>query len=232
VLVNEIADLVHALSGLVKDTRDLAEALRDGRKYLERHHPEAKAALRDLLIQMRITVVGLATVTAVITEFKFTMGDEIAAAEVSRFNDYVLGRKTEVAMLRGNTSDLKGSCNRVREARDKLNGAAGTPWDFAALFTLLSTQRKIREQELASTLSNIYADDQSMIGLVTRLLDMADAALAEAVAALGPPGYAYPSQVGAAAATLGIYAAAFRQTEGELVALTGRLDKAITILGT
>jgi hypothetical protein len=54
-VVLELVDAVHKLSEVTKDTRELAKAVQDGRKFLAREHPEAKADLVEMLSQMQTT---------------------------------------------------------------------------------------------------------------------------------------------------------------------------------
>jgi hypothetical protein len=229
-VIRDIADLLHGLAELVRDTRDLTEAVKDGRKFLAREHPEAKAAIVELLAQMRTTIVGLAGVTALITSFRFTDAAGASASEAARFNNHMIAQKERLARLRNDIRQLKGNCDSVRRSRDKLNALAGDPGGWSAMFRLFGVERQQREQELASTLSQFYADDQHMIILVERVLDMAMQALSEADAVFGPPAMADPNQVGAAAAVLGVYAAAFGTTEHDLESLANSMDDAIQSL--
>jgi hypothetical protein len=229
-IVRDVADAIHLLAELVRDTRELADAISDGRKFLTREHPEAKSDLVEMLTQMQATVEGLAEVTSVVTGFRFTITGAAVDFEPARFNKYVISQKKKVAGLRGDISKLKGSCDRIRDARDRLNKLAGNESDWAAMFRLFGKQRKELTAQLASRLSEFYADDQRMIEVITRVLDLSQAALAEADGALGPPGTASPYSVEAAAAVLGVYAAVFKQSEAELSALVQTLEDSVAAL--
>ena len=85
--VGEVLDSVKALADLIASTRTILDALRDGRAYLERNHPDAKEDLAKLLEQMRITVAGLSKATSVVTDFWFTIDGSARDEEPSRFND-------------------------------------------------------------------------------------------------------------------------------------------------
>ena len=56
VLVGEIADVIRQLADVVKNTREIVEAVNDGRKFLASNHPEAQQDFSDLLGQMQLTV--------------------------------------------------------------------------------------------------------------------------------------------------------------------------------
>ena len=111
-VVNELADAIHLLAELVRDTRELADAVEDGQKFLAHEHPEAKRDLAEVLSQMQTTVEGLAGVTSVVTGFRFTTTGAAVDFEPRRFNTYVIAQKEKVAGLRGNIGNLKGSCEK------------------------------------------------------------------------------------------------------------------------
>jgi len=226
-LIGEVAEAIKTLGDVVKSTRELAEAVKDGHKFLAREHPEAQKDLLQMLAEMRKTVKGLATVTGVVTSFKFTTTGAGVDFEPARFNTYVIAHKEKVEELRGRLSSLKGSCDKIRDARDKLEKLAKGDNDWVALFVPFNAARQDMNARLAGILSNFYADDQRMLELVEQMVDLCQAALDEADAALGPPGTASHHHVETAASVLGVYAAAFKQSEAELRNLVDKLDDAI-----
>ena len=92
------------------------------------------------------------------------------------------------------------------------------------MFRLFGNNRRTMNTRLGQALSTFYADDQRIVELFTRILDSIRAALVEADEALGPAGTASPDRVGAAAAVLNVYAAAFKQSEADLTALVRTLE--------
>ena len=52
-IARDVADAIHLLAELVRDTRELADAIGDGRKFLTREHPEAKADLVEMVTRCR-----------------------------------------------------------------------------------------------------------------------------------------------------------------------------------
>lgn len=165
--------------------------------------------------------------TSVVTGFRFTTTGAAVDFEPSRFNKYVIAQKERVAALRGNIRELKGSCGKVR---DKLNMLAGDKTDWTAMFRLFGSERREMNSQLAGALSMFYADDQRMIDLIVQILDLSQAALAEADEALGPPGMAAPYNVESAAAVLNVYAAAFTESEANLTALVMTLEDSVDAL--
>ena len=102
---------------------------------------------------------------------------------------------------------------------------AGDKSDWGAMFRLFGKRRREMDTRLAGSLSNYYADDQGMIGLIETILNLSQAALNEADEALGPAGMASP-----AAAVLSVYAAAFKQSEADLAALVTTLEGSVDAL--
>lgn len=229
-IIRELADSIHLLAEIVQDTRELAKAINDGREYLTRQHPEAKNDLSNMLSEMQTTVEGLASVTSVVTGFRFTTKGAAVDFEPARFNRYVIDQKEKVTSLRGKISKLKGSCDKVGQARDKLNELAGDKNDWTAMFRLFSSKRREMDARLASSLSNFYADDQRMLDLIETVLHLSEVALSEADEALGPAGTASPDSIGTAAAVLGVYSAAFKQSEADLTALVETLQDSVKAL--
>jgi hypothetical protein len=72
-VVREVADALKMLTDVINNTRDIIDAVNDGRKYLASKYPDARGDLAKLLDQMEITVVGLADVTKILTGFQFTV---------------------------------------------------------------------------------------------------------------------------------------------------------------
>lgn len=72
-VLDEVASAAKMTSNLIQNVRDLLETFSDGAAYLKRHHPDARAYLSELLEEMRKTVVGLITISSLITSFDFTI---------------------------------------------------------------------------------------------------------------------------------------------------------------
>lgn len=233
-LVSEIADVIRQLADVVKNTREIVEAVNDGRKFLASNHPEAQQDFSDLLGQMQLTVEGLADVTKVISGFRFVsdggaVDRQTADRELARFNDYVIEQKADVAKLKNQIRKLKADCEKVRALRDKLDARTETR-SWGSLFGLLGAKAQQRTLELHGTLSNFYADDQRMIELFRQTLELAEKGIKDVEDALGPPGMVNPYNVPAAAAILRTYAVLFDAPQNELHRLADVLSEARTAL--
>jgi hypothetical protein len=228
VSVRDVADVLKMLGDVVKSTREIVNAVNDGKDYLKTRFPDAQGDLVALLTQMRLTIVGLAEVAKVISAFRFAYDSENvnldnATRELARFNNYIIAQEVLVARLKSNISRLKAKCDKVRKLRDKLDARTKTR-EWGSMFGLLGKKAKKRSFELHGTLSNFYADDQRMIAHITAILDLAELAIEDVNNSLGPPGSANPYYVPAAASLLGFYATLFETPKVQLNKLAADLE--------
>jgi chromosome segregation ATPase len=228
-LVREVVYLVKSLGDVVKSTREIINAVNDGREYLKRYYPNAQKELTDLLEQMQKAIEGLASVTKVISHFRFSIaGDSVDRATADRdlrsFNDYVIAQQEEVSRLKGKIRKLKANCEEVRKLRDNLDARTKTR-TWGSMFELFGSKARKRAQELHSVISNFYADDQEMIQLLEDTFKLAEQALADVEDALGPPATQNPYNVPIAAKVLGAYALLFQAPHDELHSLADDLNQ-------
>lgn len=229
-LVREIADAVKLIADVVRNTRELVDAVNDGRAYLASRHPDASGDFAKLLTQMQLTTEGLAEVTKVVSGFRFEVEDGKAVrGEVSRFNAYVVEQNKAVVSLSGRIKELKADCEQVRHLRDDLDARSKNRGP-GSMFGLLGVKSRRQAQNLAGALSNFYADDQRMIDAIVSILKIAEQALNEVDSELGPPGTAYADNVNAAATILRLYAGAFVDSRKQLESMVDALDKAARAL--
>lgn len=228
-MIKEVADTVKLIGDVVKSTREVVDAVNDGRKFLAAKHPEATQDFIDLLGQMQTAIEGLADVTKVVSAFRFErQGGSLnvaAEGELARFNDYVIQQRKDITALQNRLRDLKANCDKVRMLRDKLD-ASTTSRSYGSLFSLFGKKAQQRSLELASSIGEFYADDQQMIQLLRRTLQLAEDAIKDVENALGPPGTANPHNLPAAAALLGTYAVMFEKPHAELHSLADALSDA------
>ena len=86
--------------------------------------------------------------------------------------------------------------------------------------------------ELHSAVSNFYADDQRMIQLLEKILDLAENAIKDIEDVLGPAGTQNPYNVPQAASMLGIYADTFKEPNKQLDKLADYMNQTRISLGT
>jgi len=227
-MVKDALKLLKSVKDAVESTRAIVEAVNDGKKYLARFHPDARKDVALLLVEVSKTLNGLSKVAAIVGEFQFTGSGKARDMEPSRFNNFVIGRAAEAHDLQDNISDLKGSCTKILKHREALDKRAKDGW--SGWPKLLGEKRKKRREELASVLSNLYADDRRIIDLIETLLGVAETGLQEVRVALGTP-VAKPANVPKAAKILEQYATQFRPIQNECSMLATELrqeGKALT----
>ena len=230
VSVRDVADAVQLIADVVNNTRSIVAALNDGRKYLERNHPESKADWSSLMTEMQITIEGLSRVTQVVSGFRFGIGATGPTdADLARFNNYVMLQKKSVVELSGQTRTLKGSCDKVAELRDDLN-ARSEDKSWSSMWGLLGEKGRREAEELAFALGGFYADDLRLISTVQHMTTLATAAVADVEDALGPPGLAQAANIPVAAELLGVYATVFKGPQGQLDDLAMAMARAHTSL--
>lgn len=163
-LVKEIAEAIKLLGDVVKSTQEIIKAVNDGREYLKRYCPDAQGDLKSLLGQMQQVIEGLASVTKVISGFRFVVAEgsidrTSADRDLARLNDYLIAQREETSRLKGRIRKLKADCERVHRYRDQLD-ARTKAGKWGSMFELpLGSKARERSQELHSALSNFYADD-------------------------------------------------------------------------
>jgi hypothetical protein len=223
-IVADVAATIEQLGKLIDNTRSIVKAINDGREYLARRHPQAGADFARLLEQMQKAIEGLARVTGVLRGFRFTIASPAATARsLERFNKHVIRHHENVARLRGDLRKMKSSCRKIAEIRDDLN-ARGKGGDWSSLFGLLGMRASGKRQDLASTLSQFYADDQAMIDVIERSIELAERALKDVDETLGEPGRANPYKASQAAAMLGLYADMFKDSNRKLQTLADEMS--------
>jgi hypothetical protein len=228
-VVRDVAEAIRLVGQAIDHTRTIVEAVNDGRKYLEKFHPDAKKDLTALLNEMSKTLEGLAEVAGVITGFQFTAEGPGRELEPARFNRYVVQKEQKAKRLRAHRGDLKGSCEKIRRHRQALDDRAGEPWSGWAL--VLGEKRKQRRAKLSSDLNQLYADDQQIIFLIENLMRAADLALDDVRAALGSRTKAYPENVPRAADVLEEHATRFKPIHDECSDLAADLRQTIKLMG-
>jgi hypothetical protein len=220
VSLKDATEVIKMLGDVVKSTREIINAVKDGKKFLALNYPKAQQDFSDLIGQMQQTIEGLAKVTSVISSFRFVTDSEVfdrmtANSELARFNNYIIKQTVDITALRNNIRQLRADCEKVRQLRDKLD-AFSINRSWGSLFGLLGEKARERSSELHRTISSFYADDQKMVDLFIQTLDLIESGIRDIGNILGPPGTSDPYKVSDAAAFLGIFSLLFNIPNMEL----------------
>ena len=220
-------ELFDRVKQLVDDTRELASAVKNEKDYLRLKHPEAIPSLVQMLTEINETVKGLGQVSSLFTHFIFILDEKHAYEEAARFRDHIGDTNRELHQLRSNLRELRGSCGKVREARDKLSKIAAGQDSWSSWLRLFPNRRRELDNTLAGAVGQFYADDEHIIDTIQQGLDLAQAILDEAGSALSAAVPDSMAGLRAAAAVLNREAERFRDQNERLNDLADQLDTAI-----
>jgi hypothetical protein len=209
----DVVDGVKSAADLIDNIAKVAGAIRTGREYLKRQYPDASTDVVDLSNEIAKTLKALASASALVTRFSFTVSGPGVAGEPVRFNDYLIANKVEEKELQSRITDLRGRCLAIRNDADRLDEIAKKK-GLRNLWALFGLHPQGRDQELATALSRIYDEEWTIYDVTRRLAIAITESLREVQLALGPPGQQDPARVPQAAAVLGKYAPRFADLEG------------------
>ena len=118
-VVTEIAEALKLVGDVVKSTREVIDAINDGRKYLKRYHPTAEPQLGALLEQRQKPIEGPVSVTALTSEFRFVVSEDsldldAAKRDLRDLRGHLIEQGKEVAALKGRIRTLKADCEEIR----------------------------------------------------------------------------------------------------------------------
>lgn len=209
-IVREVADAMELVAKTIENGRQIVAALHDARAYLRNRYPSSHEDLAGLLTEMRKTLLGLARVSDVVTDFRFTISGPARDLEPARFNSLVIDRKSRLVEFDQSISVLKGSSGRMRTYAEALTKGSGR--SFWELFDITGLGRQ-RAADVGEKFNDLYVVDERIVDLFQTLLKAAKTALRDVADVLGPPGSAEPANVSDAARLLGEYADEFRRVE-------------------
>jgi len=207
-VIKDVADALKDVAEGIEHIRTVAEAVRDGKDYLKATHPEIRKELAAICAEMRNTLIAVASASAILTHFRFTVTGSTLDAEPGRFNDHLIAHKNRAAQVDTSLQAMRGHCHAIKEHAEHLKKRAQS-LNLGRLLLLFGIDSAERDQQVAAALEQIYDDEMQGYVLVTQLTLALQKSLDEVAKALGPPGTMLPANVPVAAAVLGEYADAF-----------------------
>ena len=205
VSAKDLAEGVGLIRTVVADTIDIVSAINDGRAYLERKAPDTEKTWNKLMREMQKTVAGLAEVTKVVSDFRFSFGPSgPTETDLIRFDDYVMAQRREVIELRGRIRSLKGSSGQVNDQSALLHQRS-TALGVSNMWGLLGVKGRQTASQLSAKLSNFYGADMELVATIEGMVNLADAAVADVAGVLGPAAHSYVWNIPAAADLLRVY---------------------------
>ncbi len=223
----DIRQVVRDIKHLVTQSKELIQAVRDGRAYVEKFHPNEKGLLSELLEQMRATFAGLISVSRLVTDFDFTIDGSDRDRQPSRFSEYLVQARTDLESLESNLTILKASCTRVHLLGQALQMRA----DKESWWYLFGDAIGDQAGRLAPQFDALFGVDATMITNLTNAMIASREALDDVRDALRDGAGLSVDNVSRAAAVLHERAAEYRPVEWELKQLRDELSGLIATLG-
>lgn len=219
-IAKEIRDAIKEIAQLVKDTRSLVKAYKDGAEFLNRNHPEIKADVAAMYAEMMRTMQGMAEACSIVTSFDFTVSGSDVDRQPARFNEHYLEQRGKAERVRQLNERLKAKCDVVETHARAIAKKAKVPEPL--VFRAFGFRSKKRERELGELLFETYRNDAFLWRIVETMQGAVENALNEVRDALGSPNVK-PENVPHTAEVLGRHAAGFRE-------LRSRCDNAVNQL--
>lgn len=226
-VVNEVLAGVKLVADGIENIRTIYSAINDGKDYIDRLHPDVKGDLALMCTEMRKTCNAVATASAIITHFRFTVTGSARDLEPARFNDHLMRNKLDVKNVEDQLNALRGHCGVIEEHANNLDSKAKSA-NMRSLFRLIGIDSVPREIQLAEALHSIYDDEMEYHRNIYGMRQTLERALEAIGDELGPPGSMDPANVPKAAAALGDYAEVFGKLESDANYAAFQLQELIT----
>lgn len=211
-MIKDVVDGLKLVADGIDSVKTIADAIKSGTKYLKVKHPEVQMDLRAMLTELGKSLFVIKQASAVLTNFRFAVANDVKGTELTRFNEYFIKSKTDAQLLRERIEDLRTHCSKIREHGSKISGSA-TAAGFAKIFSLLGLNSPKRELELGEQLDKLAYEDFAVANSAEQMLACLEGALKDVQNALGDSGSMYPENVPIAAALLAEYGPEFEKSE-------------------
>ena len=211
-MVKDVVDGLKLDADGIECVKTIADAIKSGREYLKVKHPEVQTDLRAMLAELGKSLFVIKQASAVLTNFRFAIANDVKGAELARFNEYFIQSKADAQLLHDRIEDLRTHCSKIREHGSKISGSA-TATGFAKIFGLLGLNSPERELELGERLDKLAYEDFAVANSAEQMLACLEGALKDVQNALGDGGSMYPENVPYAAALLAEYGPEFEKSE-------------------
>ena len=211
--VAEVAEAIKIVAESIKNLQSIQKAMKDGKKYLEKAHPDIKPVIAQMCSEMAKTCKAIAESAALITHFKFNGSAATLDQEPARFNEHLVKSVGLNQDIRHFIQNTKGHCAQIKQNVFKLTD--GQPNNFWRLFGMEHSQRTA---ELAQKLSLVYEEEIQMFQMMDVMTDALNKAIADVTNALCVDGLMQGSQVPKAARVLAVHAEPFLELQRTAIA--------------
>jgi hypothetical protein len=211
-MIKDVSDGLKLVKDGIDSIKTIVDAVQSGRAYLAATHPEVQMDLRLLVEELRKSLLFIKRASAVLTNFRFAVSDDVQGLELTRFNNYYIQSKMEAQHLEDHIDDLRTHCVKIRDHSQRIAGEA-TATGFKKIFSLLGLNSPKREEELGQQLDKLAYEDFAVANSAAKMLDCLVTALKDIQNSLGVAGSMHSENIPKAAALLAEYGAGFEMTE-------------------
>lgn len=211
----------------IENVQKIAEAVKSGKDYLKTNHAEAQSALRAMIGELSKSVLTIKKVSAVLTNYRFSIATDSQGAELARFNEHFISSKDETERLRQNLENLRTHCSKVRKHAGAISESVTAPGLTDMFRDLLGLRSPEKEKELGEKLDKLSFEDFAVANSANQMLECLELALQDVQNTLGNGGAAYPENIPAAAALLRQYGLEFAKMEDHAVAAIKIIQEAV-----
>jgi hypothetical protein len=205
-VVIEVSEAINLVAGAIKNIKDIHTALKDGKMYFEKKHPEIKKDVQAMCAELQKTCSAIVIASSVVTNFKFDASPAVIELQPTRFNDYCIHNATSRVGAEDLIRSLKGHCSVIRGHAEKLT--QGKPELFWRFFGLSAAEKEV---ELGEKLMDLYNDEKEFHITVGKMASSIEKAFTDVTDTLCSNGLMHASNVPEAAAKLGAYSLLFRE---------------------
>lgn len=213
-MLKEVIDGLKLVADGIDNIETIAKAVKSGKDYVQAKHPAIQADLRALIDELGKSLSVIKRASAVLTNFRFSISNDVQGSELARFNNYFIQSKTDAQYLSDHIDDLRTHCSKIREHGTAISGSAGAS-GFMAIFTLLGLNSPEREKELGEQLDKLAYEDFAVANSAEIMLNSLEQALKDVQNALGDGGAMYPENADGAVSLLAEYGPAFEKMEAK-----------------
>lgn len=209
-IIKEVADGIKLVGESIKNIREIQKAIKDGKGYFEKKHPDIKTDVKVMLGEMQKTCDAISKAAGIITHFSFNTSPGAIDSEPTRFNNLFIDYKKDLNAAEEMIKSLKGHCTIIRHHAEAIaQNKSQTFWNIIGLHS------PEKEDELAQKLHTIYDDEMSFHSTVYQMAKSINIAINDVSDAIETNGMMMSANVPLAAQKLLEYKVVFRELEDE-----------------
>lgn len=209
-IIKEVADGIKLVGESIKNIREIQKAIKDGKGYFEKKHPDIKTDVKVMLGEMQKTCDAISKAAGIITHFSFNTSPGAIDSEPTRFNNLFIDYKKDLNFTQQSIDLLRGRCSIIGEHIQSITQKKSqTFWSIIGLYS------KDREDELEKKLYTIYNADEAFRVMVAEMAKSMNKAINDVSDALETNGMMMSANVPLAAQKLLEYKVVFRELEDE-----------------